>query len=431
MRQAFSQSRTWFRSSTPRALLIIFLLFALLSGVVIYLSTEYLKSSAVSTIAREDAHQTSQLIFDSLYSVMRRGWTRQEMQEVIDRLDNSLPDSQIILVRSEKVAQLYGETDSSEEQRNNSVYQHVLRTGEEYAHQEAGALRYVFPVVVMEECLGCHANTTPGDVNGVIDIQIPLERLQKPIEQSLNTSFYVFGGTILFLFLAIFWNIQRFLIAPIRSLSRHVDEIRESHDLTRRLPPESKWFQEVRQLSENFNDMIRRLEMANQLLVQESEEDPLTGVFNRRKFDNVAEFELEVARRNNLDVSFLMFDLNKFKPINDELGHAAGDVVLVEVARLLRESVRDSDVCGRFGGDEFVIMAPETDGAQALHLASVLKSAIQGLKIEYDSRVLSIGASVGVSTFPYDADHYDDLINIADNRMYKDKHTGQQGELVK
>jgi diguanylate cyclase (GGDEF)-like protein len=210
-----------------------------------------------------------------------------------------------------------------------------------------------------------------------------------------------------------------------------VEEIRESHDLTRRLPPESKWFEEIRQLSENFNDMISRLEIANQQLVQDSEEDPLTGVFNRRKFDNVAEFELEVARRNSLDVSFLMFDLNKFKPINDELGHAAGDMVLVEVARLLRESVRDSDVCGRFGGDEFMIMAPETDGAQALHLGSVLKSAIQGLKIEFDSRQLNIGVSVGVSTFPYDADRYDDLINIADNRMYKDKHTREQGELIK
>ena len=411
--------------------MIIFLLIALFSGVVIYFSTEYLKVSAVSTIAREDARQTSQLIFDSLYSVMRRGWTREEMQAVIDRLDNSLPDSQIIMVRSEKVAQLYGETAASEEQRNHPVYLQVLRNGEEYAHQEAGALRYVFPVIVVEECLGCHVNTRPGEVNGIIDIQIPLERLQKPIEQSLNAAFYVFGGTMLFLFMVVMWNIQRFLVRPVRSLTEHVEEIRESHDLTRRLPPESKWFKEIRQLSENFNDMISRLEMANQQLVQDSEEDPLTGVFNRRKFDNVAEFELEVARRNSLDVSFLMFDLNKFKPINDELGHAAGDMVLVEVAKTLRESTRDSDICGRFGGDEFVIMAPETDGAQALHLASVLKSAIQGLKMEFDSRQLSIGVSVGVSTFPYDADHYDDLINIADNRMYKDKHTGQQGNLIK
>ena len=119
--------------------------------------------------------------------------------------------------------------------------------------------------------------------------------------------------------------------------------------------------------------------------------DPLTGLFNRREFVRLAEEELARARRNHSALSLLMIDLDHFKTINDRFGHPTGDDVLRNVADLMERSVRQTDRVARFGGEEFMLLLPDTSAADALHLANKLRQKLA------DTPIASIGAPVTAS----------------------------------
>lgn len=145
--------------------------------------------------------------------------------------------------------------------------------------------------------------------------------------------------------------------------------------------------------------------------------DSLTGLFNRRSFKETLDAEVQRSRRYNLLFSLLFVDLDNFKQVNDKLGHALGDVVLRKMAQELKNRVRISDVIARWGGDEFVILLPQTDHITAHKLA---KRLVEGTYCTgMDMTQFSI--SVGVVTYPDDNDNVEYLLNLADQRMYKSR----------
>jgi diguanylate cyclase (GGDEF)-like protein len=124
------------------------------------------------------------------------------------------------------------------------------------------------------------------------------------------------------------------------------------------------------------------------------------------------------AQRANQQVTILFIDLDRFKPINDLHGHETGDEVLSEVARRLGKNVREEDIVFRMGGDEFLILVPRINdphvaGEVALHLMDLLNSPYYAGNLE-----LTLSASIGISLYPRDGHHIDDLINHADAAMY-------------
>ena len=145
--------------------------------------------------------------------------------------------------------------------------------------------------------------------------------------------------------------------------------------------------------------------------------DSLTGLFNRRSFKEALDAEVERSRRYNLLFSLLFVDLDKFKQVNDKHGHALGDVVLRNMAQELKNKVRISDVVARWGGDEFVILLPQTDHITAHKLA---KRLVEGTYCT-GMNMTQFGISVGVVTYPDDGDNVDYLLNLADQRMYQSK----------
>jgi diguanylate cyclase (GGDEF)-like protein len=167
-------------------------------------------------------------------------------------------------------------------------------------------------------------------------------------------------------------------------------------------------------------DNVRRYEEAVDL----ADRDALTGLLNHRALYARLDQELRRAGRSSQDCSILMMDLDDFKALNDTHGHQAGDEVLKEVAVVLQEAVRTSDVIGRYGGDEFLAILPDTDVVSARTLAERLIEAFIGQFARPPGPAHGLGISVGVATSPADGHVGTQLIAVADANMYISKQLG-------
>jgi len=149
--------------------------------------------------------------------------------------------------------------------------------------------------------------------------------------------------------------------------------------------------------------------------------DPLTGLYNRRLFEESFEKELTRARRYGLPLGVVILDLHRFKEVNDKYGHPRGDDVLRAAATTLQKALRTSDSAFRIGGDEFALLLPQTDAAQAIGLSrrveAVFAETLRPLQVSF-----AVTMDHGVATFPQDGDQTDQLIQVADERLYRFKH---------
>ena len=153
--------------------------------------------------------------------------------------------------------------------------------------------------------------------------------------------------------------------------------------------------------------------------------DPLTGLANRRLFGDRLASALERARRHRNAGAVLMLDLDHFKPINDRLGHAAGDAILIEAAERLQACTRKTDTVARFGGDEFVILLDAiSETTDVAAIAAAIRAAIER-PFQVEGQTVRLGLSIGISRFPEDSCDLEDLIRYADAAMYVAKRSGR------
>jgi len=152
--------------------------------------------------------------------------------------------------------------------------------------------------------------------------------------------------------------------------------------------------------------------------------DPLTGLYNRRLFGESFEKELTRARRYGLPLGIVILDLHRFKEVNDKYGHPRGDDVLRAAATTLQKALRTSDSAFRIGGDEFALLLPQTDAAQAIALSrrieTVFADILRPLQLSF-----AVTMDHGVATFPQDGDQAEQLIQVADERLYRFKHANR------
>ncbi|MHB8806266.1 MAG: histidine kinase N-terminal 7TM domain-containing diguanylate cyclase [Anaerolineaceae bacterium] len=154
--------------------------------------------------------------------------------------------------------------------------------------------------------------------------------------------------------------------------------------------------------------------------------DYLTGIYNRRHFYELAAKEVARAERLDKQLSLILFDLDDFKLINDTLGHSAGDAVLKFIVTLILERLRSYDIFGRFGGDEFLILLPETDITAAQALAEELRILLEKSAIPFEGQTIKITGSFGVaSVILKQAAPFEDLVRRADKAVYEAKDSGR------
>lgn len=300
-------------------------------------------------------------------------------------------------------------------------------------------------------------------------IQQNSDRLFEPVLQAWQE--LILSGIGLGLLIAgIYWFLADLAIRPITQLTQVA--ARMKHGDTRLATTEHSEFSEVAMLSSSLNTLVnglaakenelrvlnnslshrvqeRTLELVlitdslqNEVtqrreLIQRHEQlmaelltmaslDSLTHTFNRRTLFQLAEEEFLRARRLNMSLSIIMLDLDRFKQVNDTFGHAAGDEALIKVAENFRHVVRESDMIGRYGGEEFIFVLPDTDEQEAMLVAERLRKAVwEAGKNTSIAEQWELTASLGVAALNMHTEDLNALIKSADDAHYSAKHAGR------
>lgn len=178
----------------------------------------------------------------------------------------------------------------------------------------------------------------------------------------------------------------------------------------------------ITHLHEALAEKINKLESATVTISRLARTDELTGLHNRRSFNESFTLALSAARRHNHPLSLISIDLDHFKTVNDTCGHTIGDLVLKEFADLLKEMVRVEDIASRWGGEEFIVLLPDTTREAAYTLAERIRSSFE--KQSSSAAPLAVTASFGVVQLQ-NGENEDDLIRRVDNALYAAKKEGR------
>lgn len=172
-------------------------------------------------------------------------------------------------------------------------------------------------------------------------------------------------------------------------------------------------------------DMRRRLVESNSVLERLAATDYLTGVANRRSFEMTLGKEMQVAKEHGLSMACAIFDLDRFKVVNDTYGHDAGDAVLVEIMKRMKASVRDIDSIGRLGGEEFGILLPNISESEAKETFTRFLRVVSDTPVVYEDTDIAVTTSIGVAVYCGDDEDKKSLLKRADECLYEAKDTGR------
>jgi len=219
--------------------------------------------------------------------------------------------------------------------------------------------------------------------------------------------------------------LNRNIIHPINQLMAGVRKFADGN-FTTQVPVTSQ--DEVGVLSQAFNVMAMNIKQDRQKLTALTILDEKTGLFNFRHFKQAINEEMKRAERYNRQLGLIMIDIDYFKHYNDTNGHQMGDLLLKELAGILKEAVRETDMVARFGGEEFIIMLPETSKAQTKNLAENLRLQIQNhiFPLEEKQPNKDLTVSIGIASYPSKAIiSPETMLEKADQALYKAKNRGR------
>ena len=219
-------------------------------------------------------------------------------------------------------------------------------------------------------------------------------------------------------------SVRQRLLGPLRDLEETARRLGQG-ELDHRARAAHR--DELGHLAQTFNQMARHLQAHRQELTERASRDLLTGLDNREELFRRLEEESARALRHSRPLAVVMFDLDRFKAINDEHGHAVGDWVLEEFGRVVRDGLRRGDIAGRYGGEEFVVVLPETDDDAALEAAERIRLAFAGSAVRPPSgETLRVTVSAGVAvSLPSHPLSRQQLLERADRALYVAKSEGR------
>ena len=252
--------------------------------------------------------------------------------------------------------------------------------------------------------------------------------VEVPRDQAFAASLWLRNFTLLVSFVAA-GLVTAIAVFVILSLTRPIDALiagakaASSGDLSQQIPVSSN--DQIGYLTQVFNRMTTRLLESREKLEKMTRTDELTGLPNRRDLDRMFKAELGRAERSDHPLSVLMIDLDKFKQFNDQYGHLKGDSLLTEASHFLNLNLRPADIATRYGGEEFVILLPDTTKRQAASLAERLRQEFAKACQGADDSNPWVTISIGVATWPEDGRSKDDLTRAADMAMYAAKRAGR------
>jgi diguanylate cyclase (GGDEF)-like protein/PAS domain S-box-containing protein len=181
----------------------------------------------------------------------------------------------------------------------------------------------------------------------------------------------------------------------------------------------------LQQANQQMEKQIHEIEKLQAILREQAIRDPLTQLHNRRYLDESIEHEFHYAVRHSLPLSIIMLDIDHFKRVNDTYGHYAGDACLISLAQLLQQSIRKSDIVCRYGGEEFLLLLPNSDARAAMTLAEKIRHTFEGTVNVFNGQEIRNTISLGIASFPEHGATYNEIIEKADKALYISKRSGR------
>jgi diguanylate cyclase (GGDEF)-like protein len=223
--------------------------------------------------------------------------------------------------------------------------------------------------------------------------------------------------------------LEQNLLSRVEGLNHKIKQVTVSGDLSLRLDAEGK--DELSSLAGTVNAMLTAIQKAKFELLQaqeslrfHAEHDSLTGVLNRRAIRDVLRRELARCRRENQSLGIMLADVDHFKRINDRYGHGAGDAALLTVVQRISSTLRPYDLIGRYGGEEFLVIAPNCDLGLTQRLAERIRDAVSSDGVDLGNDNVPLTVSVGITLGTADSDP-EFLVTVADSAMYQAKRNGR------
>lgn len=410
--------------TTYKQLIAKTVIFSLVSSLAVaFLYGVYIKKQAIDDLARVDARKTSRLAFEALYSAMEKGWSKEELDAIIVRLNKVEPQMRINAYRSPIVAELFGERTNDKQVRDHDPVVAKAMKGEEILTGDE-EIRYLYPIVVKQECIKCHTNAKVGDINGVIDVRFPVANLKISLTTMINSFIIFFILFTVIIFAVLYYKLNSLLVQPIKQFILMIQDIISNNDMAKRISLKTKIL-EVKNIENYFNKMLDSIQDYYEKLQELSDRDYLTGLYNRRKFEEFLSYEVKRSLRHRHKFTVLMIDLDNFKYINDTYGHASGDLVLKEVTDIFGSKLRNADILARIGGDEFAVILPETPYENGYAVVEKLRSSLESTPISLMFDQVSLTASFGIAEYPEQGENIESLLTGSDLAMYKAKRAGK------
>lgn len=410
------------KTSTYKTLLYTFISVTLTGVLFTFLLSNYLKKQTIQELATTQAEQQAEIIFKALWQGMLQGWTKQDMDYFIHSLELSRQEKQVLLVRSKIIEDQFGATDASQELVNaDPQLAEVMRTGQTQIIHQDNQLRYLYAIRATEACLSCHVNSYAGAIHGVIDLRFSDQPMQVPLSHTFNVYIATTLTIVVLLCSALFFILRLRIVRPMKDLSYQIRDAIKDDLSVNRINSDQFQLREPFQLAQSFNQLAQELEDYHDQLREHSYTDALTGLFNRRYFNEQMPNLIRKSRSTEQPLTLMLIDLDRFKAINDTYGHEAGDLALVFFASVLKHRVKPEDLVIRLGGDEFVVVLTNTDISGALAIKRRLTDALNEKRANLGVVNLHLEASVGYATYPTDATTTDELLLQADHAMYHEK----------
>ena len=289
-----------------------------------------------------------------------------------------------------------------------------------------------------------------GEKFGMVKVYFDDHEYQRMLEKNKETTFKIFGISLVLLILFVFLIKREFKF--LKKLSQSVlmydpklnnftltrtdrsDEVGIIHNaiisMVTRIDSHSKLLDDINQsLEQKISERTQELEEVNKQLKELSITDPLTQLFNRRHFENHLKEMWNLAKRKQVDISIIMCDIDHFKYVNDIYGHLVGDVVLKEVAQILKNALkRSSDFVARYGGEEFILVLYDTKVEAAEEVCITIQNNLKRVNgFEYKGvKTEPVSLSFGISSIiPDEMNQCESLVKLADSALYQAKESGR------
>jgi len=368
-----------------KRLLIRIVTFALAGVILIGLAfSYYLRELALNTLARLDAKNNSEFIFDVLYAEMNEGSKQSEITDIISRMEQKRPGMNIRSHPSPLIQELYGTKSDIKASPIHDKISDTFQSAEHYLSTHNGVIRHLMPVIFNPSCLQCHTNAAAGDVAGIIEFAYP----SKEIMTALDKLVYLFLFFMLMFLIAVFYTIyyilNRNILTPLIEFITQIGTIKNAKDLKRKIHIRSN-LHEIKSLEFSFNELGENLRYYYDKMIKQSYVDPLTGL------PNLIRLSLDLEQCSSTTPSLVIFNIDGFKSINDFYGYKTGNALLLGLKDKLETLKNPQQRLYRVSGSEFAILQQtHFDFPQIMEMLEQVNSATY--KVDGAEMLLSVTA---------------------------------------